>query len=129
MKKLVYIGGYSNGLKIWQSLSEFFLDDVATDTPFINGEPTQEHFREALAEAVREAVYGATVEAADNNDRNIEVYVHMAYENVCHTTVLAYSMDDFIDFEDLGITAENDFVTRMLHWFEEVVIKYLPKVS
>lgn len=128
MSKFSYIAGYLHGKTVYQTLSEFYLDDVHIEsTPYIGGLPTKELFIAALTEAAREAAYDVVAEAADKFHKDIVVYTHIVYQGLCVEFHKEYTLNDFIDFEDMSETVENDLASWVVMKFGTVIAQ-LPEM-
>lgn len=128
MSKFSYIAGYLHGNNVYQTLSEFYLDDVHIEsTKYIGGLPTKELFTAALTEAAREAAYDVVAEAADNFRKDIVVYAHIVYQGLCVEFHKEYNLHDFIDFEDMSETVENDLANWAVMKFGTVIAQ-LPEM-
>lgn len=121
MEKFSYVTGYISAGRIYQSVSEFYFDDVETAAGFIDGKPSKELFEAALAEASREAAYEAIATAADNFDKEILFFSHMIYHGLSVDFHKEFTLADHIDFEDMCETVENELVQRMTARFGTVI--------
>lgn len=122
MEKFSYIAGYLSGSHVYQSVSDYFFDDATGVAPrLIDGQPSQEWFKEALTETCREAGYEIIAEAADNFHKELVVYCHIVYKGLVVEFHKEYTQKDFIDFEDMSETVEDELVQWAVRKFGTVI--------
>lgn len=122
MEKFSYVAGYLSGSHVYQSVSDYFFDDVTGVAPrLIGGKPSKEWFTQALTEACREAGYEVIAEAADNFHKQVVVYCHIVYNGLVVEFHKEYDQANFIDFEDMSETVEDELVDWAVRKFGTVI--------